>query len=61
MKNGESLTQDDINEYRLEIVPAFFLNGQEDAADYCNYVFDTSYQEVSKNINNYQDLYFWKS
>lgn len=25
--NGESLTQDDINKYRLEIIPAFFLSG----------------------------------
>ena len=61
LNNGQSLTQDDINDYRYDITSAFSLNGQEDVGEYCNYVLDTIYQKEAKDINNYQELNFWKS
>ena len=61
LNNGESITQDEINDYRIDLIPKFSLSGQEDVVEFYNYILDLIYTEETKYITDYQNLDFWKA
>lgn len=52
LNNGENLVEEDIADHRLDIIPTFSLSGQEDVAEYYNFVLNSIFTEETKEVND---------
>ena len=51
LNKGERIKQEEINDYRFELIPKFSLNGQEDVAEYYNHALGEMYEIETFNFN----------